>query len=142
MRDIREALRAWLLADSGVSALVGGNRIHSVRLPQGQRTASIVYNRISESGDYHMQGPSGLIRTRFQIDCWAPRQDEVVNLADRVKDRLDALRGTRISWGSDSPTEQITVQGSFLDTGREDYDSTADMYRMSRDYLIWYGSGE
>lgn len=141
MRDLRPALRSWLLADAAVAAVVS-TRVYPIQLPQGQRQASIVYNRISERGDYHTQGPSGLIETRMQIDAWAPLVDDASDLADKIKDRMDDLRHSTVSFGTASPIEFVIVQGSFLDSGREDYDSSADMHRMSRDYLIWYASGD
>jgi hypothetical protein len=137
MKDIRLALRAALLADPTINGLVGGLRIHAVRLPQGQTASSIVYNRISETGDYHTQGPSGLAQTRMQVDCWAQTQDAAVVLASAVYDRLSGFSGP-VNYGTNSPQDQIVVRGVFLDTGREDYDDVAQLYRMSRDYLIWY----
>lgn len=136
MKDIRPALRALLLGDAMVATISGG-RIYPVRLPQGQRLASIVYNRISELGDYHMLGPSGLAWARMQIDCWAEKQDDAVTLANAVYDRLSGFRGI-VLFGSNSPLDQIDIKAIFLDQGREDYDEIAELYRMSRDYIIRY----
>lgn len=137
MKDIRPALRALLLGDATVSSLVGGVRIHNIRMPQGQKTASIVYNRISENGDYHMAGPSGLAHARFQIDSWALTADAAVALGNAVYDRLSGFRGP-ITWGSNSPVDQIEINGIFLDQGREDFDEVSELYRLSRDYIVWY----
>jgi hypothetical protein len=137
MKDIRPALRALLLGDVTVSGLVGGIRIHSVRLPQGQKTASIVYNRITEQTDYHYAGGSGLAQARFQVDSWATTQDAAVVLANAAYDRLSGFGGI-LDYGSNSPQDQILINAIFMDQGREDFDSVAEMYRMSRDYIIWY----
>lgn len=137
MKDIRPALRSFLLGDPTVSSLVGGVRIHAVRLPQGQRNPSIVYNRVSEGADYTNDGDSGLTQARIQVDAWATHQDSAVELADAVYNRLTGHRGT-VAFGSGSPQDEIAVRGVFLQQGREDYDSTAELYRMSRDYLVWY----
>jgi hypothetical protein len=137
LKDIRPALRAYLLADASVSDAVGGDRIYPVRLPQNQRSPSIVYNRISAVGDHHMEGPSGLAQTRIQIDAWATTQDAAVELADLVKERLDGASG-EILFGSASPSESLTLQGAFFDSEREDYDDAAELYRVSRDFIVWY----
>lgn len=137
MKDIRPALRALLLGDATVNGLVGGVWVHGIRLPQGQKTASIVYNRISENTDYHMAGGSGLAQTRIQIDSWALTQDAAVALGNAVYDRLSGFRGP-ISWGSNSPLDEIEISGVFLDQGHEDFDAASELYRMSRDYVIWY----
>lgn len=136
MRDIRLALRAYLLADGDVTSAVG-IRVFPVRLPQGITQPSVVYNRISGNSDYHSQGSSGLVVTRMQIDAWAKTTDEAARVADIVKDRIDGLRG-EVSFGSESPQESIEVRGVFHESEREDYDAEANMYRMSRDFTVWY----
>ena len=124
---------AFLLADDTIASMVGNDRIYPLRLPQGDRGPSIVYSRVSGLGDHHMQGPSGLTRPRFQIDAWAPSADDATRLADLVKARLDGYRGP-MTGGSVT----VAVQGVFFDTEREDYDEDAELYRISRDYLIWF----
>lgn len=136
IKDIRPALRAFLLADAQVSAMVGGARIFPLKLPQGVREPSVVYSRITGFGDHHMAGASGLTRPRFQVDAWAESVDAATRLADLVKDRLDGYRGPMTVPGS--PPETVAVQGVFFETERESYDGDAELYRISRDYLIWW----
>ncbi|MCR6734447.1 MAG: DUF3168 domain-containing protein [Afipia sp.] len=134
MKDIRPALRAFLLGDAGIVALVttgGISRVYPIKLPQGTKTASIVYTRISGSSIYHMQGQSGLSMPRYQIDAWAPTGDAATALANLIKDRLSGYRGVMGSGGA-----AVTVQGVFMLDEREDYDDAVSMSRMSRDYAI------
>lgn len=138
LADIRVGLRAYLLGESAISTAVGGSRIYALRLPQGQVQDSIVYSRISGIGDHTMQGATGLARPRVQIDCWSADLDRANALANLVKQRIDGFRGS-ILWGENSPSEAIVVQGIFFDSEREDYDDTAKLYRVSRDFLIWFG---
>lgn len=147
LQDIRVGLRAYLLDDATIAASVDSGasaspryRVFAIKLPQGEARASIVYSRISGQGDHHMQGASGLNRTRIQIDCWAPLAagaDAADLLARQVKERIDGYRGS-ILWGDDSPEEAIVVQGIFFESEREDFDDVAKMYRSSKDYLIWF----
>jgi len=132
IKDIRPALRAFLLADPQIAAMVGGQRIFPLRLPQGIREPSIVYARITGLGDHHMQGASGLTRPRFQIDAWAKSADDATRLADLVKARIDGYRGPMTV-----ASETVAVQGVFFDTERENYDGTAELYRVGRDYVFW-----
>jgi hypothetical protein len=134
MKDIRPALRAYLLADPTISSLVGGVRVHSSRMPQNQVAPSIVYAKVSEVGDYNMAGDSGLGQVRMQVDSWAQSNDAATQLANAVYDRLSGFRNT-ITFDSNS----LDVKGTFLTLGREDYDSTMQMFRVSRDFIIWYG---
>lgn len=137
MKDIRAALRAFLLSDASISALVGGVRVYPGVLPQGTTAASIVQNLITEASDVHMQGPSGLGQARVQLDCWAQSQDAAVALANLVMDRLSGHKGT-IAFGAESPQESIVVQGIFHDQGRDDFDSVAKLHSRRRDYIINY----
>lgn len=127
--DIRQALRAFLLADAAIATAVGGGRIYPLVLPQGVREASLVYTKVSGIGDYHMEGASGLARPRFQIDAWAPTADAADALGRLVKERLDGHRGV---FGA------TAVQGAFCDMEREGYDAEAQLYFSGRDYMIWF----
>ena len=131
MIDIRTALRTFLLDDPAVSALVGGERIHHARMPENQVAPSVVFYKVSEFGDYHMGGDSGLGHVRMQVDSWAQNADAAVELANAVFDRIS---------GASGPMGSATVWGIFLDSGRDDYDSVARMFRISRDFMIWYGA--
>lgn len=133
MKDIRRALRALLLTDATVAALVGNVRVHAARLPQGEKAPSVVYNRITETADYHMLGDSGLAQAMMQIDAWAATHDLAANLSNAAHDRLSGHSGW-IVFGSDS----INVRGIFQTSGRDLFDDDAELFRVSRDYVIWY----
>lgn len=137
LADIRVGLRALLLGDAAISAAVGSARIYPIKLPQGQKLASIVYSRISGYNDHYMDEPSGVNRARVQIDCWAPTTDAADLLARQVKNQIDGYRGS-ILWGENSPADAIIVQGIFFDSEREDWDDDAQMYRSSKDYIVWF----
>lgn len=129
LADIRVGLRTYLLSVTAISNAVGGNRIYPGILPQGEKQPSIVYNRITGQGDNTMDGPSGLSRPRFQIDAWAASADEAAELANLVKEHIDGYRGLM---------GDVVVQGVFFDSERDDYQADIKMFRVSRDYLIWY----
>lgn len=135
--DIRSALRTFLLADSPISTIVGGKRIHPVQMPQGQKETSIVYNRISGVGDHIMSGPTRIARPRFQIDCWAEAAAAANSLADLVKVRLDGYKGSW-TYGTDSPPVSVDVLGVFFENERDGFDSDSKMFSVSRDYFVWY----
>jgi hypothetical protein len=130
VRDIRPALREFLLGDPNIVAAVIA-RVYPIRMPQGTKAASVVYTRISGQSGYKMEGPTGLSRTRMQLDAWAPTADAAVSLANFVKDRIDGYRGVM---GSDP--NAVTVQGVFMADEREDYDDIVQLYRCGRDFFI------
>jgi hypothetical protein len=131
MKDIRPALRTFLLGYAPINTQVGGVRIYHVRVPQGVVADSIVYNRISGSGTYIMEGLSGFTIQRFQFDAWSSSADNANKLADLIRDRMDGYRGNMTS-----STDTIQVHGIFMIDQRDDYDDAVQMTRMSRDYAI------
>jgi len=128
--DLRPELRLFLLDDAAIFSAVGGARIHPVVMPQGEKRPSLVCNTITETTDHHTQGPSGLVMVRMQIDAYATLPNDADALARAVKDRLDGYRG---------PMGAIDVQGVFAETARTGYESEPKLYRVGRDYLVWYG---
>lgn len=130
MKDIRPALRAFLLADPAVTTRIS-DRVYPNVIPQGATSDCIVYTRMSGRSGHHMGGRDGLAFTRFQIDAWAKDQDAATELANLIKDRIDGFRG--VMGAGDAA---ITVQGVFFQDEREDYDDAVKMHRMSRDYFV------
>lgn len=133
IKDIRPALRAFLLADGSVSVAVGGSRVFPVMLPQGETRDSVVYTRISGVGDHHMTGPSGLNRPRIQIGAWSKTADGAASLADLVKQCIDGHSGAMGAGGI-----AVDVQGVFFDSERDLYDDGAKLHGVIRDYFVWY----
>jgi hypothetical protein len=130
------ALRNYLLADPTVNGLVGGERIHPTRLPQNQVEPSVVYVKVAEVGDYNMAGDSGLANTRMQIDSWAQSSDAATELANAVYDRLTGAKDI-VDIGSGI---FVQIRASFLVNGRDDYDEVVQLYRVSRDFTLWYAA--
>ena len=132
--DIRPGLHTLLLSNSDIVARVG-DRIYPVVLPQGVTADSIVYNRIVDNESYHFVGPSGLITQRMQIDAWSQTPDGASELADLIKELIGGFSGT-VAYSANSPSDFVRIQGIFLLSGDEDYDSQAALYRRRRDYSI------
>lgn len=132
MRDIRPALRSFLLAAPGIAALVSA-RVYPIVMPQGTKLTSVVYTKISGQSGYVETGPDGLARTRIQIDAWAVKADDAVTLAGLVKDAIDGYRGVMGSGAT-----EVNVGGVFFDNERESYDDIVMMFGASRDFFFWY----
>jgi hypothetical protein len=136
LADVRPGLRALLLANANIAAIVG-TRVYPVILPQGIKLDSIVYTRILESEPYHYVGPSGLIIARFQIDAWSESADRATVLGNLIKEHIGGFSG-QVSYGSASPADYVIVEGVFLVSGGDDYDSESFMHRRRADYNIVY----
>lgn len=134
--DVRKGLHNYLGSNAAIAAIVS-TRIYPVALKEGERGDSIVYTRVTENESYHFIGRTGLCGARFQIDSWSLSTSKANQIADLVKELISGFSGAW-SYGGNSPSELVTVQGVFMQTGFEDRDAESLMYRMSRDYMIWY----
>lgn len=132
MKDPRTALRAFLLADAPIAAIVGERAFHNV-MPQGETKPSIVFSKISDSGDHTMVEPSGLVRWRLQLNSWADDADVAVRLANLVRVRLDSASGD-MGAGAD----EVTVQGIFFADGRDLWDADSKLHGVGADYFVWF----
>lgn len=137
MKDIRPALRTILLTDNALAALVGNVRVYPAVLPQGEIGPSIVFNRITEASDYNMAGDSGLAQALMQIDAWALKHDLAAELSNAAHDRLSGFSGW-VLFGADSPQNSVNIRGIFQTNGRDLFDDVSDLFRVSRDYAVWY----
>lgn len=139
IKDLRLALRAFLLGDSTINTRVGGVRIFPNVIPQSVRSDCLVYQRISGIGDHHMQGPSGLMVARTQITAWSQGVDAAESLADLVKFRLDGFRGRMDSGGSPPDSFGVKVQGCFYETDNPpQFDQARAMHGVGRDYMVHF----
>lgn len=108
-------------------APVAGGRRHWVRAPQKTPPPYIVLNRIGGRRDYHMQGASGLVASRVQIDCYATTYLDAKTLARAVAAILSGYRAG-------------AIQGAFLDSERDlpasDSGEVNHLFRVSLDFMI------
>jgi hypothetical protein len=129
---LSEALRDYLIADSGLQALIG-SRLHPQILPQSPTLPAMTYQMISTTPHHTLQGVVALSRYRIQFDSWAPTLLAVEAVNDALRAALDGFSG---GLGGSPPT--LTVQGAFLVTERDwPYESEPELFRRSADYYVW-----
>jgi hypothetical protein len=138
VKDLHPALFAFLVADAAIAAAVpagsGQYHVYPNKLPQGEKPAkSIVYQEISQLGDHHNEGASGLARSRLQITGWGTSPANAREVALLVKARLDGYRGAMGSGGS-----AVSVKGVFFQDQRDLYDDDLKLDGKQADYFIWY----
>jgi hypothetical protein len=117
------ALRAVLLADAPVNAVVAG-RIYPGLLPQAPTTPAIVYQRVTGDHPVNQDGAGGPDRVRVQVDLWAPTFDAVASLRDKV---LAALNGK----------SSVDLQGVFSESEQGTYDDEVKLHRSSMDFYVY-----
>jgi hypothetical protein len=126
---MEETLIALLLASTAVVA-EAGQRIRLGRADQKDRRPYVVLQKISSLPNYHLQGASGYVAARVQIDCYAETYTEVTTLARAVKGTLSGHSGGNF-------------QAVFIDSERDlpaaDAGNVSNLFRTSIDITVHYG---
>lgn len=125
---MEEDLRALILADAGVTALVG-TRVSWDERPQGSAVPAIVLWLISQPIDYDLGGAITLVETRVQADCWGRTKASAKATARALAALLSGYSGEQGG---------TRFQGVFQDNARDTRDFTvADpLFLSSIDFLI------
>ena len=111
-------------------ATVADGRRHWVRAPQKIRPPYVILQRIGGRAKYHMQGPSGLVSSRVQIDVYAEKYAEAKAIAAQVKALVSGYSAG-------------TIQAIFIDGERDlpaaDAGEVSSLFRKSIDISIHHG---
>lgn len=130
---IEDALRARLLADADVAALVA-TRVYPLKLPQGATFPAVVYQRISTTSDgVAMESPVGPVRSRVQVTAWGVTFSATRQLAEAV---MHALHG----WSGTAAGE--SVQLARLVNWLDDYEpGPPERFRVIADFYVFSMEG-
>jgi len=93
---MEEALLAYLLADAGLSALVG-TRIYWGQRPQGEAPPAIVLHLVSGPVDYVMTGPDGLVGYLVQANALGSTALESLLVRRAARAAFEALSSAPFS---------------------------------------------
>jgi len=129
---IEEALVAYLLANGGVSTLIG-TRCHPQKLPERPTYPALRYTQLDGPRDMHMQGASGHATPRYQLDAFATTYAQAKALAKAVRLALNGFSGTMGGAGG------VEVDAVFLVDERDLYDDDTEpegLYAVSQDFEI------
>lgn len=129
-----EDFRTLVLRPAVVALVV--DRVTWDELPGASVRPLVTLWDITDSGLYTMDGPSGLEQRTVQMDCWGLDFGEARDLADTVKQAIDAYRGT---------IGGTVFQGVFFTGRRSSNDpvagAPAQRYsRVSLDAEIWHAA--
>jgi len=129
--QIEQAVLTELLADSGVTDLVG-ERIYYVKAPQDVGKPYVVFFKASAPREYSHDGASRLARPRFQFSCFATTYYEAKQIAEAIRAAIEAFSGTM---GGDGGVEV----GSCVCLNESDiYEENTQLFHLAIDYLIWH----
>ena len=130
---IEEAIVYILVNDSDVNGLAG-ERVWPNLVPQGEKLPGITYQQISGPREQMMSGPAGMVRARYQLNCWAESYEAAKDLFDAVRLAMDSYIGTVLSVVIDL----ITVENEGDVPEEEEGLDVLRRYGKRMDCLIWY----
>lgn len=140
---MEKALETILNDNAEITAIVGDN-VYPVSMPQeiGEYRGAITFTRISGVRDHAMSGPTGLVESRFEINCYG-RQDANGSAYANAKDLAKAVRGVVLPAGGFKETvDGVEVQGIFLNDERDSREKPAGgigwIDRVRLDLTIWH----
>jgi hypothetical protein len=117
----------------GLLAPAASNRYWG-RAPQGIKAPYLVLYRISGTPQYTMQGPSGYVASRVQIDCFAASYGAAKALARAVKVALSGYRGGAFMGVFVVADRDMSLSG--LSDATKVQNDPAEDYRASIDVMI------
>lgn len=119
---------------TAASPTIVGTRVYPVVIPEHARGDAtklpcVVYNRVNVQRQQKFCGTDGLVRSTFQLDCYATTYLEAKQVAAAVRGVMVDYRGT---WSS------VQVKAVFLDLEFDGLDAEPGLYRVVQRYTVWH----
>ena len=115
--SIEGDMRTFILADGDVSAVIG-TRMYPVFSQHDPEEPYLVYRRINTER-LHSHARSELRpRVQFIITCWADSFDDSIDLCNKVRSRVDGVKGV---WGAS------TVHSSLVRNETDNFEPSAEL---------------
>lgn len=135
--SIESALRAHLIANAGVTAIVG-SRVYMKHAPTTATYPYIVMHKIGKRPSRHSLAACGLCDHSFQLDCWAQTDKAAKDLADEIRDGLDHYQGTLGSGGETIYAHVVRYINDYDDFDNPSDASEQGEYRTIVELRIWH----
>jgi len=127
--EFHEAFTAYLNTYTGLTALVGDN-IFPDFIPQDEDAPAIVYQLISETPDYTLQGEQGLKEVVYQFTCYELTSASAYNIYKQLRAAFKDYQGTMSTY---------YVQAIFIESVLpKGYDSVTGRHYCDIDYKFYY----
>lgn len=129
MARVDDALRTLVLADAGMSALIG-ERMYPDVLPQGATFPAIRFFEVSLTPLYQHDGDANLDTSRYQFDCYAANRPAAKDVAMVLRTILGGLKKVY--------RDGVNFQAGFLVNSLSGYDDALNAWRVTQDYQLSY----
>lgn len=116
-------------------------RLAPMLAPQGWEASGdfyITFQKIDLNPDYTQDGPSGLVRSRFQFDVHALTYQRAEQVATQVRAAFSGIQGTFGAFG-----RQLYISACFVVDIRDRYDereqdADGGLYTQEIDIIVWH----
>lgn len=125
---VEEALRTYLLTQSGLTALVS-NRIYFLKLPQGSDLPAVVIQKIDSPKIHGFSSDIGAM-TRIQTTSWALTYTEVSAVQEQIRTATQNYMNQTMG--------SVPVKNIELDEGPDQYEDDTGRYGKIIDLLIYH----
>lgn len=129
---MEEELRAALLANAGVAAIIAARASWGGR-PQTSQVPALILHVIASPQQHTYRGRNERVERVVQIDCWGGTYLEAKGLARAVLACLDGLK----AW----PLKVFPLDvrdDDFTQAEGPDASGASDLYRTSIDARVWH----
>ncbi len=97
--SIEQAIYSALTGTAEIAALIDGNRVYPIAVPEGEtpvlaHQSAITVQAISGTDEVTVDATAGIHEDRFQITCWSETHAECLALFARVEALFARLSGT------------------------------------------------
>lgn len=123
---IEDALYSHLSGHAGLTALVSA-RIYPMVLPQNPSYPAVTYKKISGPRETSKAGPSGTVRARMQIDCWAESYAAAKQVAKQVRLAMATFSGL---------IADVTINKTTQQNDLDVYEPEDSVYHDSLDFIV------
>lgn len=128
MAEAEQALIDLLKADASVAAIVG-TRIYFTQAPQTPVLPYAVMFRVDGPRVYGMEGASGLVAARVQIDIYSKTAKQARDVGRTIRQVLSGFRGEQSG---------VNLQAVLLLDEGDGYEDSPELQRVTHDYRVWY----
>lgn len=123
-----------MLADDSEIGSMAGDRIYPNKIPQDSELPAITYQEISGLRQHVMAGPVGLVKSRYQVNCWAESYSECKTLSEAVRKEMDGYDGT-----VNGVEIEVIMLASEIDIPEISEDKEIiSVYGKGLDFVVWY----
>lgn len=130
---IELSLYDYLTNQATITAIVPVDSIHAEHFPEHQAAYPVLtFQRISTKRLYDIDGASGIVTVRMQVDCWSDNGLEAVQLAEAVRLTLDGYKGPTMG----THTVYFVQCAGEKELNEKPASGDNWIYRRSQDYFI------